>query len=54
MRDKEIAENLRELLFSGQYQLLLDTIEAYMNISNCLTVFSIHDTIYCIIKEPLI
>ena len=31
VRDKDIAENLRELLFSGQYQLLLDTIEAYMN-----------------------
>ena len=29
--DKETAQTLRELLLSGQYQLLLDTIEAYIN-----------------------
>lgn len=29
--DKNIADVLRDLLLSGQYQLLLDTIEAYIN-----------------------
>ena len=29
--DKNIADVLRKLLLSGQYQLLIDTIEAYIN-----------------------